>query len=86
LAYRTRLQRQHCSVFWISANDTGSLYQADAPIAQRFNIPGWDNEKVNVMKLVQLHLSKESAGQWLLVFDNAKGENQNLPVHLMQSV
>jgi hypothetical protein len=25
------------------------------------------------MKLVQLHLKKESAGQWLLVFDNAEG-------------
>jgi hypothetical protein len=48
-----------------------SLHQAYATIAQRLNIPGWDDEKADVKKLVQLYLSKESAGQWLLVFDNA---------------
>jgi tetratricopeptide (TPR) repeat protein len=48
-----------------------SLYQGYAHIARRLNILGWDNEKADVKKLVQLHLSKESVGQWLLVFDNA---------------
>jgi len=46
-----------------------SLHQAYTYIAQRLNIPGWDDEKVDVKKLVRLYLSKESAGQWLLVFD-----------------
>lgn len=39
-------------------------------IAQRLRIPGWDDEKVDIKKVVQLHLSNESAGQWLMVFDN----------------
>jgi hypothetical protein len=46
-----------------------SLHQAFTYIAQRLQIPGWDDEKADVKKLVQLYLSKESAGQWLLVFD-----------------
>jgi hypothetical protein len=78
LAYRIRQEFQHCSVLWISANDTESLHQAYAQIAQRLNIPGWDDEKVDVRKLIQLHFSKQSAGQCLLIFDNmeeAKAES-----------
>ncbi|OCK75835.1 HET-domain-containing protein, partial [Lepidopterella palustris CBS 459.81] len=71
LAYRIRQELKNCSVFWISASDKESLYQAYAHIARLLNILGWDDEKVDVRKLVQLHLSNESAGQWLLVFDNA---------------
>lgn len=46
-----------------------SLHQAYAYLAQRLNIPGWDDEKADIKELVQLYLSKESVGQWLLVFD-----------------
>ncbi|KAH7326971.1 hypothetical protein BKA65DRAFT_608042 [Rhexocercosporidium sp. MPI-PUGE-AT-0058] len=69
LAYRVREEFKNCSVFWIPASNIESLHQAYAHIAQRLNIPGWDDEKADVKKLVQLYLSKESAGQWLLVFD-----------------
>ncbi|KAF2689001.1 kinesin light chain 3 [Lentithecium fluviatile CBS 122367] len=71
LAYQTRRERKDCSVFWILASDKESLYQAYSHIVRRLLIPGWDDEKADARKLVQLHLSKESAGQWLLVFDNA---------------
>ncbi|KAH7122353.1 kinesin light chain 3, partial [Dendryphion nanum] len=71
LAYQTRRERKDCSVFWIPASDKESLYQAYSHIVRRLLVPGWDDEKADVMKLVQLHLSKENAGQWLLVFDNA---------------
>ena len=50
-----------------------SLHQAYTHIAQRLKIPGWDDEKADVKELVQLYLSKESAGQWLLVFDIMDG-------------
>jgi hypothetical protein len=69
LAYRIREEFKNCSVFWISASNIASLYQAYTHIAQRLNIPGWDDKKADVKELVQLYLSKESAGQWLLVFD-----------------
>ena len=50
-----------------------SLHQAYTHITQRLNIPGWDNEKADVKELVKVYLSKESAGQWLLVFDVTDG-------------
>jgi tetratricopeptide (TPR) repeat protein len=71
LAYRIRQERKNYSVFWISASDKESIHQGYAHVARRLTIPGWDDEKADSKKLVQLHLSKESAGQWLLVFDNA---------------
>src|SRR5436190_18105249 len=48
-----------------------SLHQAYQDIAQQLHIPGWDEEKANVKKLVQAHLSQTDARPWLLVFDNA---------------
>ena len=69
MAYRIRERFKNCSVFWIPVSDIESLHQAYAYIAQRLNIPGWDDEKADVKELVQLYLSKESVGQWLLVFD-----------------
>jgi hypothetical protein len=48
-----------------------SLHQAYLDIAQKLNITGWKDKNADVKKLVQLHLSKESAGRWLLVFNNA---------------
>ncbi|KAF2676780.1 HET-domain-containing protein [Lentithecium fluviatile CBS 122367] len=70
LAYRTKEEVQNCLVFWISASDKESVYQSFAHIARRLNMPGWDDEKADVRKLVQLHLSQESVGEWLLIVDN----------------
>jgi hypothetical protein len=70
LAYRTRQNYKDCSLLWIPATDIESLNQAYKQITQRLNIPGWDDEKSDAKKLVQRHLSKESTGSWLLIFDN----------------
>jgi tetratricopeptide (TPR) repeat protein len=75
LAYRIRQSYNNCSVFWISASDIDSIHQAYAHIAQKLDILGWVDEKKDVMKLVQLHLSRKSAGQWLQIFDNADDAN-----------
>jgi hypothetical protein len=48
-----------------------SLYQTYLDIAQQLRIPAWEDKEVDVKKLVQEHLSKDNAGKWLLVFDNA---------------
>jgi tetratricopeptide (TPR) repeat protein len=71
LAYRAREKHKNCSVVWIPATNMESLQQAYLDVAQQLGIPGWEEEKADVKKLVQGYLSKESAGQWLLVFDNA---------------
>ncbi|OAL54216.1 kinesin light chain [Pyrenochaeta sp. DS3sAY3a] len=64
LAYRTREKDKTCSVFWSFAG-----------IAQRLKIPGWDDEKADVIQLVKLRLEEESARDCLLVFDNADDIN-----------
>ncbi|KAK5077425.1 hypothetical protein LTR70_010265 [Exophiala xenobiotica] len=74
LAYRTKRKNPSCSVFWIDASDIDSLHQAYSSIAQKLDVPGWDDEKADIKQLVKLYLRK-SARQWLLIFDNADNEN-----------
>jgi hypothetical protein len=69
-AYRTRQKNKECSIFWIDAGNLDSLYHLYASIAQKLDIPGWDDEKADVRQLVKLHLERESAELCLLVFDN----------------
>ena len=71
LAYRTREKYKSCAVLWIPAADMESLYEGYVHIAQRLGIPGWNDKKVDVKRLLQQYLSQEDAGQWLLIFDNA---------------
>jgi tetratricopeptide (TPR) repeat protein len=71
LAYRTRQENKSCSVFWIDASDVDSLHQAYSSIAQKLDIPGWDDEKADTKQLVKMHLSRKSAKHWLLVLDGA---------------
>jgi hypothetical protein len=54
---------KNCSIIWIPATDTESLQQAYIHVAQQLGIPGWDEEKADVKRLVQGYLSKESVGQ-----------------------
>ncbi|KAF2190316.1 HET-domain-containing protein [Zopfia rhizophila CBS 207.26] len=71
LLYRVADKQKHCSVIWISAVNMESLHQSYLDVARQLGIPGCEDDKANVKRLVQTHLSKESTGQWLLVFDNA---------------
>jgi GTPase SAR1 family protein len=75
LAYRTREKYKNCSVIWIPATNIESLHQAYVDVVRQLSIPGWEEDKADVKRLVQDYLSKESAGQWLLVFDNADDIN-----------
>jgi len=71
LAYRTRKRYPECSVFWVSATNMESLQQAYLKIGRQLQIPGLEEEQADVKKLVQSYLNEESAGRWLLIFDNA---------------
>jgi tetratricopeptide (TPR) repeat protein len=70
LAYRTRQRCTDCAVFWIPATDLENLHQAYTVIAQRLKLLDSEEKKTDVKRFVQLHLSSEDAGQWLLIFDN----------------
>jgi tetratricopeptide (TPR) repeat protein len=75
LVYRIREKHKNCSVIWIPATNIESLQQAYVDVARQLNIPGWEEDKVDVKRLVQGYLGKKSAGRWLLVFDNADDIN-----------
>lgn len=72
LAYKTRQKYEDCSVFWIDASDTDSLYQSYESIAQKLRISGWDDEKADVKQLVKRCLEGKDIRQCLLIFDNAE--------------
>ena len=70
LAYRVREEIMTCSVFWLNASNVDSLERSYESIAQRLDIPGWDDEKADAKQLVKLHLEKEDTAHCLLIFDN----------------
>jgi hypothetical protein len=47
-----------------------SLYQCYASIAQKLDIPGWDDTKADSRQLVKAYISRKGERQYLLVFDN----------------
>src|SRR5690606_33646731 len=59
------------SVLWIPATSDESLNQAYIDVASRLGLSAAGEKEADVKKLVKDYLSKESAGQWLLIFDNA---------------
>ena len=71
LAYRTQERYSECSIFWVPATNSESLQQAYLEIGRQLRISGLEQEQGDVKKLVQRYLSDESAGRWLLIFDNA---------------
>jgi len=73
--HRTRKKYPSCSIIWLPATNMESLQQAYLDVAQKLRIAGREEDKADVKRLVQKHLSKESTGQWLLVFDNADDIN-----------
>jgi tetratricopeptide (TPR) repeat protein len=75
LVYRIKKQYEDCSIFWIPATNFESLQQAHLNICQKLQLPGWDNHCEDPKRLLQSYLSQASAGQWLLVFDDADDIN-----------
>ncbi|KAE8334208.1 hypothetical protein BDV24DRAFT_156994 [Aspergillus arachidicola] len=70
-AYRTQQSRPECSVYWIPATNFETLQRTYFYIAQQLRLPGLEEEGADVKKLVNDYLCGSSAGQWLLIFDNA---------------
>lgn len=69
--YRLREKHEHYSVMWIQATSMESLDQGYHTVARQFGIQGSEANDVDIKKLVQDFLSEDSAGHWILVFDNA---------------
>jgi tetratricopeptide (TPR) repeat protein len=59
------------SVFWVRASDVTSFDNAYRDIGQQLGIPGLEDDKAEVKRLVKTKLSQESTGRWLMIVDNA---------------
>ncbi|KAJ5781337.1 hypothetical protein N7457_006497 [Penicillium paradoxum] len=70
LAYQTRELYPNCAIFWLPAVDLESLQHAYEAVADRLGLVPVDSNE-DVKSLVKTHLSKTSAGRWLMIFDNA---------------
>jgi hypothetical protein len=71
LAYLVRERYPDCSVLWLPATNAESLQQAYLETGRQLGLAGLEKEQADIKTLVQRHLSEESAGRWLLIFDNA---------------
>ncbi|KFZ18653.1 hypothetical protein V501_01091 [Pseudogymnoascus sp. VKM F-4519 (FW-2642)] len=69
-AYRLRKHRPQISVFWIHASTKTRFEQAYQEMAERLELPGRDDPKANVLRLVYNWLSDEANGQWHMILDN----------------
>lgn len=78
LAYRTRAKHSQCSVIWIPTNNIERLQQAYIDAAEQLGIVVPD-DKTDVKRLVQRHLSHDSAGRWLVIYDNADDLDMWIP-------
>jgi hypothetical protein len=72
VAHRTRQNHKSCSVFWMDASDKDSLYQSYAVVAQKLNVPGWEDDQANMKQLAERCVVELSARQCLLIFDNTE--------------
>jgi len=70
-SYKVRDQSPDKWVFWVHASNTARFEESYRNIAERAKIPGWDDPKVNILRLVTNWLRDEANGQWLMIVDNA---------------
>ncbi|KAF9891411.1 hypothetical protein FE257_004267 [Aspergillus nanangensis] len=69
ITYSIHESNPSCSIFWISCTSYESVEQGYMSIAQMAGIHGV--EPAEVKEQVKTHFSQESAGHWLMIFDNA---------------
>ncbi|GCB25793.1 kinesin light chain [Aspergillus awamori] len=69
LAYRMRNRDPTCSICWITCTSYESVEQAYMNIASKLKMT--DIKPAEVKEKVKAYLSQESAGKWLVIFDNA---------------
>ncbi|KND89201.1 Protein SERAC1 [Tolypocladium ophioglossoides CBS 100239] len=59
------------SVFWVHASSAERFHQSFFDIAQKCEIPGRDDPKMDVLLLVKNWLGDQNRRRWLMVIDNA---------------
>jgi tetratricopeptide (TPR) repeat protein len=70
-SYKVRDKSPKTWVFWVNAGTVTRFEQDYGKIAKILKLPGRDDPKVDILKLVADWLQNELNGPWLLVLDNA---------------
>ena len=58
-------------MFWVHASSAARFEESYKKIAQRVQLPGWDEPQADVLGMVSGWLSDETNGRWIMVVDNA---------------
>ncbi|KAF2844063.1 hypothetical protein T440DRAFT_60135 [Plenodomus tracheiphilus IPT5] len=66
-------------VFWVHASTRARVEEAYRDIADRLDLPGKNDPKANVLRLVSDWLRDETNGRWLMVVDNVDNMETYLP-------
>ncbi|KAK8128013.1 hypothetical protein PG984_009121 [Apiospora sp. TS-2023a] len=69
--YLFRKRYPDCSVFWVPVVSMATFEKAYREIGQALNLQAVEDDKADVKALVKAALSSQSAGNWLMVVDNA---------------
>ncbi|KAJ5517787.1 Tetratricopeptide-like helical [Penicillium expansum] len=72
--YRVRDQSPETWVLWIHASNATRIEQSCRDLADRLRIPGRQDPKANVFKLLHDWLNDERKGKWVLILDNLDDE------------
>ncbi|KAF2185579.1 hypothetical protein K469DRAFT_687903 [Zopfia rhizophila CBS 207.26] len=70
-AYRVRESASQTWVFWVHASNAARFEQVYRDIAVKVELPGHDDPKADILRLVYNWLCDERNGRWLIVLDNA---------------
>ncbi|KAF2188819.1 hypothetical protein K469DRAFT_702535 [Zopfia rhizophila CBS 207.26] len=69
-SYNVRDTLPQMFIFWVHASTRARFEEAYRDIADRLELPGRDNLKIDVLRLVRNWLCDETNGQWMMVLDN----------------
>ncbi|KAH7131165.1 TPR domain protein [Dactylonectria macrodidyma] len=70
-AHKVRQASPDTWVFWVHASSRARFEEAYRNIADKLQLPGRDDPKRNVLRLVHTWLCDEENGPWMMVLDNA---------------
>jgi hypothetical protein len=73
-SYRVRSESPATWVFWIHASNEARFEQSFGDIADQVKIPGRQDPKANIFKLVENWLRDEKIGKWVCILDNVDDE------------
>ncbi|KAK6444220.1 hypothetical protein FP744_10000468 [Trichoderma asperellum] len=71
VAFRLHDAYPDCSIFWVPAMEATGFENAYRKIGQSLGVAGIDEDSADVKTLVKAALSRNDAGAWLLIVDNA---------------